>query len=123
MSGERASTTRMGESGKICAMCRAPLPEPHTYGEKRCAKCDGTHRVYMSFFLSHRWYCQFLESDLKTPLPKKVTLNSPEKIIELAARGHAFSNLESRQQVDHAIANGRGGIWLELTEEQYLKLK
>ena len=31
--------------------------------------------------------------------------------------------LEGRQALDHGIENGRGGIWLLLTEEQYQKLK
>ena len=34
--------------------------------------------------LSHGWYCQFLEEDLKTPLPRKMTLKDPAKIFEIA---------------------------------------
>src|ERR1035441_720707 len=30
------------------------------------------HRVYMSFQDRQGWHCQFLEQDLKTPLPKKL---------------------------------------------------
>jgi hypothetical protein len=32
-------------------------------------------------------------------------------------------NLETQQALEHAIENGRGGIYLQLTEEQYRKLK
>ena len=32
-------------------------------------------------------------------------------------------NLEARQAINHAIDLGRGGIWLELTEEQYQRLR
>ena len=32
-------------------------------------------------------------------------------------------NLEGRQAIEHAIENGRGGVWLELSEEQYARLK
>jgi hypothetical protein len=32
-------------------------------------------------------------------------------------------NLESRQSLDHGIEIGRGGVWLELSEEQYQKLR
>jgi hypothetical protein len=32
-------------------------------------------------------------------------------------------NLEGRQAIQHGIDIGRGGIWLELTEEQYAKLR
>jgi hypothetical protein len=68
------------------------------------------------------WYCQFLEEDLKTPLPRKVVLPNSAKLIELAQRGGYVLNLENRQATEHAIANGRGSVWLELTPDQYAKL-
>jgi hypothetical protein len=123
MGGERASTVRMKLGGKICAICGNSLPPPHTPGERCCAKCGGKHRVYMTFFERRGWLCQFLEADLKTPLPRKLTFRAPDKIVELAERGGAASNLEARQAIEHAIRNGRGGIWLELTEGQYQKLR
>jgi len=77
----------------------------------------------MSFMHRGGWYCQFLEEGLKTPLPRKITLQDPAKLIELAEHGGYGLNLEGRHALDNAIENGRGGIWLELTEEQYQKLK
>jgi hypothetical protein len=77
----------------------------------------------MSFMLSHGWHCQFFEEDLKTSLPKKLTFSDERKIRELAERGRAFANLEARHALNQGIANGRGGIYLALTEEQYRKLK
>ena len=77
----------------------------------------------MSFMHREGWYCQFLEEDLKTPLPCKITVADPAKLIEMAEHGGYRVNLEGRQALDNAIENGRGGIWLELTEEQYGKLK
>jgi hypothetical protein len=35
---------------------------------------------------SDGWQCQFIEEDLKTALPKKVTFASADKIRELARR-------------------------------------
>lgn len=69
------------------------------------------------------WCCQFLESDLNTPLPKRVVLKSAEQVLEMAIRGGCKLDTERRQMFDYAIGMGRGGVWLELTEEQYLKLK
>jgi hypothetical protein len=77
----------------------------------------------MYFMLRDGWHCQFLEADLKTPLPKRLNLSSPQKVIETAERGGYNMNLEGRQALDHGIENGRGGVWLLLTEEQYQKLK
>lgn len=126
MGSERASTVRQIRSGQICALCRATLPKPQSYGEQLCAKCRGErkrHRVYMSFMEREGWLCQFLEEDLKTPLPRRVIVKSVDKVREMARKGGASMNLESHQALEHGIEMGRGGVWLELTEEQYGKLK
>lgn len=123
---ERASTVRQIRSGKICAICRRSLPPPHTLGEQLCGQCRTErkrHRVYMSYIHRDGWLCQFLEEDLKTLLPKRVSVKSEEQLREMAKRGGANMNLESLQAMDHGISIGRGGVWLELTEEQYQKLK
>ena len=82
-----------------------------------------SHRVFMTFFQSQGWQVQFLEADLKTPLPRKLTFTDPEKIRELARRGEAWNDSESRQMLEHAIETGRGGCYLRLTPEQYARLR
>jgi hypothetical protein len=82
-----------------------------------------SHRVYMSFCLSQGWHCQFLETDLKTPLPKKLTFASADKVRELAELGGATANPESRRTLEDAIIHGRGGVYLNLTQTQYERLK
>jgi hypothetical protein len=78
----------------------------------------------MTFMLSHgSWFCQFLEADAKTPLPRQFTFADPEKIRELARRGEASGDSESRQMIEHAIETGRGGCYLRLTPEQYRRLR
>jgi hypothetical protein len=66
---------------------------------------------------------QFLEADLKTPLPNTFTFAAPEKIKELARRGAAWGTSEARQMPEHAKETGRGGVYLRLTPEQYRKLR
>ena len=83
---------------------------------------DERHRVYMSFMDRQGWQVQFLEADLKTPLPRKLHFKSAEKVIELVARGGGLGNLESKQMLDQAIEMGRGGVFLSLTSEQYAEL-
>ena len=83
---------------------------------------DDRRRVYMSFQSRYGWHCQFLEQDLKTPLPRKLHFKSAERVIELVARGGGLGNLESKQMLDHAIEMGRGGVFLSLTPEQYAEL-
>lgn len=82
------------------------------------------HTVYLHFMSRQNgWHCQFLEADLKTSLPRTLTFASPDKIRELARRGEAWGDLESRQSLEHAIEMGRGGLYLKLTPEQYAQLK
>ena len=80
-------------------------------------------RVYMEFRFRQGWYCQFWEEDRKTSLPRKVLLADDRKLFELAKRGGFTLNLAGRQEIEEAIRKKRGGIWLELTPEQYAKLR
>ena len=128
MGGERGSTARQRMSGKICWECKNPLePDPNNQGERLCRRCTEAREplrdIYMSFMLRDGWYCQFLEADLKTPLPRKFTFATPEKVMELAERGRGLKDLASRQALEHGIETGRGGVYLHLTLEQYNKLK
>jgi hypothetical protein len=77
----------------------------------------------MFFMQSNVWHCQFLEADLKTPLPHKLTFASPDKILRLAEHAGALKDLAARQAIEHGIEMGRGGVYLMLTPEQYAKLK
>jgi hypothetical protein len=83
---------------------------------------DQTHRVYLSFQFRDGWQCQFLEQDLKTALPRKLHFASSDKLIELVKRAGGFTDQETWLMVDQDIAMGRGGLFLQLTEEQYAKL-
>ncbi len=77
----------------------------------------------MHFMFRKGWFCQFLEEDLKTPLPRKITVADEKKIFEMAKRGGFTLNIAGRQELQEAIRKGVGGIWLEVTPEQYAKLR
>ena len=109
-------------------MCSNSIPpDPSHPGERLCAKCTEARQplrdVYMYYMLRDGWYCQFLEADLKTALPKTFTFATPEKVVELAERGRGLKVLAAKQAFEHGIGMGRGGIHLHLTLEQYNKLK
>jgi hypothetical protein len=129
MGGERASTARMRLAGEICCNCKITLPPlgPNERPRERyCSRCapQPARRVYMSFMNAKGgWLCQFLEPDLKTPLPRTFTFQTPEKVEELIRRGGGMHDLASRQAVEHGLDMGRGGVYLNLTEEQYRTLK
>jgi hypothetical protein len=76
-----------------------------------------------SHFLRSGWYVQFLEQDCRTPLPRKFTFQGPEKVRELARRGEAMGTADAREELEREIENGRAGVYLRLTPEQYRKLR
>jgi hypothetical protein len=80
------------------------------------------NRIYMGFFLRSGWYVSFLEPDLRTPLPRTFNFCDPQKIRELARRGGALDTLEGKQMLEQGIEVGRGGLYLNLTHEQYTML-
>ncbi len=96
-------------------------------GEQFCATCRGERkrlRVYMSFTNRKGWLCQFFEEYPKTPLPKRVIVNCRTRPGRSRNAGRCRAmNLESLRALEHGIEIGRGGVWLELTEEHYEKLR
>jgi hypothetical protein len=57
------------------------------------------------------------------PLPRKLTFTGPEEIQELARRGEAWGDSESREMLEHSIEVGRGGVYLRPTAGQYAMLR
>lgn len=80
-------------------------------------------RVYLFFQFRNGWQCPFLEPDLKTSLPRKPVLTDSETLIGLVERGGGLPDLASHQALDQAIAKGRGGVFLDLTPDQYAQLR
>ena len=80
------------------------------------------HRIYMGFMQREGWNVYFMLPDLQTHLPRKLTFSDPQKIVKMAKRGGMETNLESKAALEHGLATGRGGCWLQLTVEQYDRL-
>ena len=125
MGGERSSTTRMRESGRICCSCKMPLDSPPAkHGERYCKMCEPRWRVLMNFMaVNGGWSVSFLEQDARTPLPRKFVFQDSAKVMEMAMRGGADSMSADRQAIHYALGVGRGSTWLNLTRDQYAKLK
>jgi hypothetical protein len=125
MGGERSSRARQREIGKICCACEQMIDTAWPGGERYCDRCAAEraprHKIYMHFMLTGGWFCQFLEQDLKTPLPRKLIFAGPEKIREIYDRFGIDKKLEDRSALEYGIDIGRGSVWLSLTPEQYGK--
>jgi hypothetical protein len=73
--------------------------------------------------MGQSWLCEFVD-DARIAMPiRKLQVGTSDKIREIAMRGGALKNLESRQMLEYGISSGRGGVTLNLTGEQYAKLR
>jgi hypothetical protein len=77
--------------------------------------------VYMRFTFDKRWTCDFTNKFTQRRV-RTLHFTDAEKIRELAQRGKALTDLSSKNNFEHAVRNGGGGVILELSEFQYDKL-
>jgi hypothetical protein len=75
----------------------------------------------MAFEHRGAWHITFTE-DGRSPAIRTLIFQDSAKIVEIARRGGHPMNLEGRQALDFGINNGRGGVMLKLTPEQFAKL-
>lgn len=124
MGSERASSVRQRYAGKVCCECGRSLPPPHRRGERLCRECAGVgqKRVFLRFKYVEGWFCEFLDEDQKTALPRTVMLRDERKLFEMLRRAGFTLNISGRQEIEAAIRKKTGGAWLDLTREQYAKL-
>lgn len=125
---ERASTVRQRERGQRCAACDVYLGgDRGEVGNWRfCARCaPQRHRAYLTFFVrgAGQWVCSFLEPDLRTPVGRGCLFGSAEKVRELVRKSQTRLEEAERRTLEAGLETGRGGLWLELSAEQYLRLK
>lgn len=103
------------------------IDTPPAGRERLCVRCvanEQRHRIVMNFMLIRdAWQISFLEADCRTSLRKKLRFAIPEKIFDMARRGGADLTSASRCDLELGISIGRGGIWLNLTLDQYTKLR
>jgi hypothetical protein len=81
------------------------------------------HRVYMLFTLHKNWKVSFLEADLMVSPLRRLIFADPDEIRDLARLGQALATSEARVLFDYSIGRGNGGLYLQLTTEQYSKLR
>jgi hypothetical protein len=109
--------------GEICCACKRFLPRPHTPGEKYCSQCKPPLKgVYVAFERKVSWHVVFSDGQTQKRLCT-VVFQDEQKLYELAKRGGALTNLEAKQAIELGIASGKGGLFLQLSPDQYAKLE
>jgi hypothetical protein len=82
------------------------------------------HRVLMSFTFRKGWHVCFFDSDRhRRQLSRLAFFNNDEAMVEFTRRAGGPKTLEDRNILDMMIRRSFGEITLELTDEQYAKLR
>ncbi len=82
------------------------------------------HRVLMSFRYWIGWDVIFFDADrMRTVLPRRARFATDEALIEFTRRAGGPKTLEDRNILTMMMQNKSGEITLELTDEQYDKLR
>ena len=89
-----------------------PIPQPRK------------HQVLMSFRYWNAWDVIFFNTDrMRTALPRKARFRTDEALIEFTRRAGGPKTLEDKNILAMMIQKKSGEITLELTDEQYDKLR
>jgi hypothetical protein len=125
MGGERASTVRQIRGEEFAPFAGLPSPSPirtvSISARNAGANASATESI-CSFRIEKAGIASSLKKISRPPCPADSHFNPKGKVRQIAERGGAAMNLDTLHALDHAIEIGRGGVWLELTEEQYRKL-
>jgi hypothetical protein len=70
----------------------------------------------------HGWFRQFFDERRETILPRTVVLADDRRLFEMLKRGGFSLNISGRKEIEAAIRDKHGSVWLDLTPEQYAKL-
>jgi hypothetical protein len=69
------------------------------------------------------WCCDFLDPDSKLPVGRQRRLQTADAIRTMVNRTHTPLGGPRKATFDNALENGMGELVLEVTGEQFIKLK
>lgn len=125
MSADQASMTRLRQSGSMCWSCRTLIELGKWQGgERLCERCGRPQKVWLRFKYIHTvWEVEFLEPKHWMTIGRRRRFESADPIRDMVARTSAQKTQASREAFGLALQKGEGQIELELTGEQFIKLK
>lgn len=84
---------------------------------------QGRHRVHFSFWLHEGVWTYALTNEGLWRLGPTRKTKDADVIRDLARRGGGLPDLESKHMLEYAIGQGKGALYLHLTDEQYTPLE
>lgn len=109
----------------MCSNCKSLIAlGDWTCGERYCDRCGRSKEVWIRFKYEHTfWEVEFLDPKNWMTVGRKRRFNHADTIRDLVSRTPTRMNLAARQAFDFALQSGQGQVKIELTGEQYAKLK
>jgi len=106
----------------MCCSCKSLIPlDDWPGGERYCAR---PQQVWLRFKYTHTfWDVEFLAPKNWVTVGRKRRFDHADSIRDMVARTPTRLNLAAQQAFDFALQRGEGQIELELTGEQYAKLR
>lgn len=84
--------------------------------------CIDRHLVFLYFRQFSGGHCGFTTESRKK-LPREFAFNGSATLRELARRGNGLIGKWDREELKLDLEIGKGGIWLRLSDEQYIHLE
>ena len=122
---ERREEHRMIEDGKLCGRCKRLFyagQGPKTELFCHCPKLNQLLNLRYER-IGGVWRCEFLDRRTMTPLAKPRRFQHADSIREMVRRTPTRFDSEDRNLFEMGLEHGRGLVGIELTAEQFLKLR
>ena len=123
--GVRAVYERMRADGRMCTHCLRMLDSsPFRRGPQTCDECLNAKSVLMQFsYVDSGWVVDFTDPQTKKPIGRQLRLDKAETIRTLVNRSRTHLGAAPAVIVEKSLHDGRGELLLELTAEQFLRLR
>ncbi len=115
----------MKASGRMCSNCPRLIDVQTWHGGPRyCDHCVNARTVVMRFRFVHcAWLVDFLDPSSKLPVGRQWQWEDPDTIRGIVQRSKTRLHGPRAQTFENQLRAGQGELILEVTGEQFVKLK
>jgi hypothetical protein len=116
---------RMIEDGKLCGRCKRLFYAGKGPKTELFCRCPALNQfLNLRYELTDGvWRCDFLDRRTMSPLAKQRCFHHADSICEMVRRTPTRFNSEDRNLFEIGWDQGRGIVAIEVTPEQFLKLR
>ena len=125
MGSDRRATREMREEGRMCSNCVRTMDMGFWKGGPRlCDRCLSSRQVLLRFRYDQCfWYCDFLDPKSKIPVGRQRRFETADTIRSMVAKTHTALGGTKKVMFERSLSIGAGELLLDITGEQFIKLK